>query len=146
MAETLGSLCDKLTVVKLKQWHTRDKARRESLAAQEVQLMGEVDAYLGAAVAGTIPPDRLVFAANKVYAPPATPAEEIRGTLGEMVARLANVNCALWHEQEKVYQFEAVPVEEKDAVVRELARLNLERNACIEEIDRRLHDLVAGSR
>ena len=27
MAETLGSLCDKLTIVKLKQWHTDDPAR-----------------------------------------------------------------------------------------------------------------------
>jgi len=27
MAETLGSLCDKLTIVKLKQWHTTDKTR-----------------------------------------------------------------------------------------------------------------------
>ena len=38
MAETLGSLCDKLTIVKLKQWHTDDTARTASLAAQERQL------------------------------------------------------------------------------------------------------------
>ena len=39
MAETLGSLCDKLTIVKLKQWHSlRAPSRLESLAAQEEQL------------------------------------------------------------------------------------------------------------
>jgi len=32
MAETLGSLCDKLTIVKLKQFHTGDVQRLESLA------------------------------------------------------------------------------------------------------------------
>ena len=28
MAETLGTLCDKLTIVKLKHWHTEDPDRR----------------------------------------------------------------------------------------------------------------------
>jgi hypothetical protein len=35
MAETLGSLCDKLTIVKLKQYHTEDSKRLESLGQQE---------------------------------------------------------------------------------------------------------------
>ena len=37
MAETLGSLCDKLTIVKLKQFHNEDKNRLESLQQQEMQ-------------------------------------------------------------------------------------------------------------
>ena len=38
MAETLGSLCDKLTIVKLKQYHSEDAARLQSLKQQEQQL------------------------------------------------------------------------------------------------------------
>ena len=45
MAETLGSLCDKLTIVKLKQYHTGDIQRLESLAHQEKQLCEEIDTY-----------------------------------------------------------------------------------------------------
>ena len=46
----------------------------------------------------------------------------------------------LWHEQEKVYDFEKVPAEQKDIVVRKLAVLNLERNKCID----RINSLFAG--
>jgi hypothetical protein len=144
MAETLGSLCDKLTVVKLKQWHTRDPQRLESLAAQETQLTDEINEFIGSAAAGATPLERLVFAANKVYASPQGAAENIPGTIGDVVARLAAVNCALWHEQEKVYEFERIPAERKDGVIQELARLNLDRNACIEAIDRLVRDLIAG--
>ena len=46
MAETLGSLCDKLTIVKLKQYHTEDLSRLDSLANQEKQLLQEIDIYI----------------------------------------------------------------------------------------------------
>ncbi|MEW6511321.1 MAG: hypothetical protein AB1428_10210 [Bacteroidota bacterium] len=142
MAETLGSLCDKLTVVKLKQWHTADPERRKSLALQESQLSSEINEFIAHAIAGRIPPDRLVFAANKVYASRTGDPETIPGALGESISRLATVNCSLWHEQEKVYEFERVPPDQKDEVVKKLAQLNLERNACIEKIDSLLRNAV----
>lgn len=41
MAEALGSLCDKLTIVKLKEWHSENQPERmRSLATQEQQLLG----------------------------------------------------------------------------------------------------------
>jgi hypothetical protein len=46
---------------------------------------------------------------------------EVRGIIGEVFARLAEVNCLLWHEQEKVYEFEKVPSEEKNIVVKKLS-------------------------
>jgi hypothetical protein len=52
------------------------------------------------------------------------------------------VNCQLWHEQEKVYEFEKVPAEQKDVVVKGLAILNLKRNKCIDLIDRQFAGLV----
>jgi len=145
MAETLGSLCDKLTIVKLKQWHTDDTARTASLAAQERQLSAEIDDYLARAAAGTIPVAQLSFAANKVFKQEGNTVPAVSGGIGELFARLAQVNCALWHEQEKVYDFENVPAEQKDAVVKQLALLNLERNQCIDGIDRNLIALVGGA-
>ena len=146
MAETLGSLCDKLTIVKLKQWHTVDTARMASLAAQERQLSAEIDDYLARAAAGTIPVAQLSFAANKVFKQEGNTVPEVSGGIGELFARLAQVNCALWHEQEKVYDFENVPAEQKNAVVKQLALLNLERNQCIDGIDRNLIALVDGTK
>ena len=142
MADTLGSLCDKLTIVKLKQWHTGDPERLKSLENQERQLQEEIDGFVAGAITGAIPPQRLTFAANKIYKQEGNVVADVHGTIGQVYSQLALVNCSLWHEQEKVYDFEAVPAGEKDALVKKLAHLNLERNKCIDEIDRLLRAAV----
>ena len=67
MAETLGSLCDKLTIVKLKQWHSEDPERLNSLAIQEQQLQLEINQFIEGAISGETPIEKLVFSANKVF-------------------------------------------------------------------------------
>ncbi len=142
MAETLGMLCDKLTIVKLKEYHTEDTARLESLKKQAIQLQQEINEYISDAVNGAIPIERLTFAANKVFKKEGNEVAEISGKMGEVFYQLADVNCRLWHEQEKVYDFEKVPVEEKDKVVKQLALLNLERNKCIDAINENFMSLI----
>lgn len=146
MAETLGSLCDKLTVVKLKQYHTDDSKRLDSLADQEKQLCEEIDHYVSSAISGEIPPEKLAFSSNKVYKKEGNEINEVIGSIGHVVSELATVNCNLWHEQEKVYDFEKVPINEKDAVVKQLAKLNLIRTKCIDSIDDQFQKLVANQR
>ena len=142
MAETLGMLCDKLTIVKLKQFHTEDKDRLVSLGEQSAQLQAEIDEYVNDAVQGNIPVDRMTFDANKVFKAEGNVVEEVTGNFGEVMYQLADVNCRLWHEQEKVYEFEKVPVNEKDNVVKQLALLNLERNKCIDSINEQFVQLI----
>lgn len=136
MAETLGTLSDKLITVKLKQWHTEDTQRLENLLRQEKQLQIEIDEFMNAAIEGEIPQEKLTFAANKVYKKEGNETKEIKGSLGEIFSQLAETNIKLWHVQETVYDFESVPAEEKDNVIKELAIVNLERNNCIDELDR----------
>ena len=143
MAETLGSLCDKLTIVKLKQYHTEDPTRQASLQQQEKQLQTEIDEFMAAALAGEIPVSRLTFSANKVFKQEGNETRDFTGAIGKVFAELAAVNCDLWHEQEKVYEFEKVEATEKDKVVKRLAVLNLERNKCIDAIDRQFQSMVA---
>lgn len=142
MAETLGMLCDKLTIVKLKQYHTTDEIRLQSLQIQASQLQNEIDEYFTEAISGNIPADRLTFASNKVFKKEGNDVKEVIGNIGEVFYQLANVNCTLWHEQEKVYEFETVPPEEKDVVVKQLALLNLERNKCIDAINAQFSQIV----
>lgn len=142
MAETLGSLCDKLTTVKLKRWHTEDPDRLKSLAEQETLLHEEIDEFVHAAIAGNIPIERLTFASNKVYKKDGNVVPELRGSFGETFAQLADTVCKLWHVQEKVYEFEAIPVEQKDGVIKELAIVNLERNQCIDRLDQQFRQVV----
>lgn len=141
MAETLGSLCDKLTIVKLKQFHSEDAARLNSLKTQEVQLTDEINQFISDALLGKIPLEKLSFSANKVYKQEGNEIRNINGNMGELFAELAKVNCDLWHEQEKVYEFNNVPIEEKDVVVKKLAILNLERNKCMDAINSILIEL-----
>ena len=146
MAETLGSLCDKLTTVKLKRWHTDDPDRLQSLVQQEAQLNEEINEFIGAAVSGNIPLERLTFASNKVYKKEGNVVPEVRGTLGQTFAQLAETVCKLWHVQEKVYEFEAIPVDQKDGVIKELAIVNLERNQCIDRVDEQFRSFVETTR
>lgn len=142
MAETLGSLCDKLTIVKLKQWHSEDAEKQKSLAIQQAQLQEEINEFVKSACAGIIPIERLTFVSNKVFKKEGNVVADVKGNIGKIFSQLAEVNCKLWHVQEKVYEFEKVAVEEKDKVVKQLALLNLERNKCIDEIDSRFQGLV----
>ena len=135
MAETLGSLCDKLTIIKLKAWHSNDTAQLISLQKQSVQMQTEIDEYIEDAMLGKIQPEKLTFSAHKVYPKENNFVPEILGSIGEVFSRLASVNCQLWHTQEHVYEFEKVPIEEKDTVIKQLAVLNLERTRCINQID-----------
>lgn len=142
MAETLGMLCDKLTIVKLKEYHTEDTKRLESLKEQSRQLQEEIDEYLIQAITGQIPVERLSFSANKVFKKEGNEVKEVVGNIGDIFYQLADVNCRLWHEQEKVYEFETVPAEQKDKVVKQLAILNLERNKCIDAINQQLINFI----
>lgn len=142
MAETLGMLCDKLTIVKLKQYHTQDSSRLNNLNEQARALQEEIDQYVSDAVNGKISPDKLTFASNKVFKKEGNEVKEVKGNIAAVFYQLADVNCRLWHEQEKVYEFEKVPVIEKDNVVKQLALLNLERNQCIDSLNQQLAELV----
>jgi hypothetical protein len=143
MAETLGMLCDKLTIVKLKQYHTDDRTKLKSLGQQALQLQQEIDEYVSDAVSGHIPADKLTFASNKVYKKEGNEAQTVTGTIGLLFFQLAEVNCNLWHEVEKGYDIENVPLHDKDKIVKNLAVLNLQRNQYIDLINDTFKELIA---
>jgi hypothetical protein len=142
MAETLGSLVDKLTIVRLKQYHSDDKLKSDSLKKQSDQLQEEINEYINDALSGVIPLEKLSFDANKVFKKEGNEVAEVKGDFAEIIYQLADVNCRLWHEQEKVYAFEEVAPEEKNKVVKNLALLNLERNKCIDKINYALTEMI----
>lgn len=142
MAETLGTLADKLTTVKLKLLHTDDPERTRSLTTQEKQLQAEMDEFVAAAMSGEIPIERLTFAANKVYKKEGNVVSDFQGSIGQLFSQLAEVDCRLWHIQEKVYEFEQIPVSEKNDVIKQLAIVNLERNQCIDKLDEEFRNSI----
>ena len=141
MAETLGSLIDKLIIVKLKQYHTEDIKKLESLKKQEGNLIVEINAFVFAAVERKIPYNSLSSPSNKVYNFEEN-IEAIQGSNGWLISELALVNCELWHEQETIYQFELVAPELKDGVIRRLAKLNILRTQYIDLLDKQFQEMI----
>lgn len=146
MAETLGMLCDKLTIVKLKQYHSDDSVKLKSLESQALQLQDEIDSFISNAGNGMIPIEKLTFAANKVFKQDGNETPETGKTIASAFSQLADVNCRLWHEVEKGYEIEKVPENEKNTLVKMLAVLNLERNNCIDAIDLYFKELIASKK
>ena len=109
---------------------------------QEMQLCDEIDTFIQDAIKGKIRQERLVFSSNKIYKKNGNEITDIKGTISMIFSELAKVNCDLWHEQEKVYDFEKVPTDEKDFVVKRLAILNLQRTQCIDKIDKSLQQMI----
>jgi hypothetical protein len=136
--ETIGSLCDKLTVVKLKQQHTNEKKRLYSLANQEKLLIDEIDEYIENAFSGKIEKNKLSFSSNKIFKEDSIRVKSIEGSFGRVISELAKTNCDIWHLQEKIYDFKKVPIEEKDLVIEKIAILNIDRNNCIDKLDKLL--------
>jgi hypothetical protein len=100
MAETLGSLCDKLTIVKRKGRHSEQQpARMRSLATQEQQLREEIDAFIADAANGRIPVERLTSVANKVYRKEGNAVPKVTGSIGAVFFHLAEVNCRRWQAE-----------------------------------------------
>lgn len=143
MAETLGSLIDKLTILELKHWHSQDEHQLANISSQISMLQEEINEYIRNAVLGLIPLEHIYLPANKVYKKKGNSVPDVKGTIGNVMSQLAIVNCKLWHQQEKVYEFEKVQPDEKDKVVKQLAILNLERNKCMDEINLQFSTMLA---
>jgi hypothetical protein len=139
--ETLGSLVDKLTIVQLKAYHTTDVKKQKSLLNQDAQLQEEITKYMKDVLYGVIPPDKLVCDPNKVH--DGTSSVSIpQGDLASTISFLAIVNGDIWHQQEKIYNFSKLPVDEKDEAIHQIAILNLQRNDCIHQIDKLFKEMV----
>lgn len=141
--ETLGSLCDKLIIVKLKAYHTKhdDRERQEKLSMQDMQLRKEINTYLVDAVTGKIPSEQLTFETLKIHTG-VTALQNPIVSIGGSIATLADVNCDIWHLQEKLYNFAKVPAGKKNVVVNQIAVSNIKRTKCIDDINQQLKELL----
>jgi hypothetical protein len=128
--------------VKLKLYHSDDQDKLRNLEQQQGLLVIEIDEFIADAINGLIPLSKLTFRSNKVFKQDENVVRDIKGSIGVVVSKLAEINCLLWHEQEKVYDFKNVPPEEKNQVVKQLAILNLERTKCIDVIDNSFAGLI----
>ncbi len=146
MAETLGSLVDKLSIKHLRLWHLdedlnaldSDDPKREELQAKRALVVGqqkdlaeEIDVFFGAALRGEV---KLRDEKVKLYLNRGVrPSDGIK-KLGEAVSQLAERNARIWHLEDEARRTD-LPDAEIVAVKRKIDAANQERNDLMDKVD-----------
>ena len=153
MAETLGSLIDKLSIKNLRYWHLdEDSQARDSSDPQKQELMDkmdlvdrqrkelleEIDVFLSSALAGEV---RIRDEKVKLYKNLNVTSAEDVNHLGEAVSKLAMSNIKLWHLEDEVRR-EDLPDTDIVKTKRKIDTNNQERNNFMDKVDEILENFV----
>ncbi len=144
MAETLGSLVDKLTIKNIRLNNLRKKGSKKKIdivQSQRRELIGEMNQFLARALKGKV---KLKDEKVKLYKQPKA-EEKILGTLGVLVERLCQKNIQLWHLEDEARRSDV-----SDAYIGRIKRridiANQSRNDLIDRIDELLERKVKKSK
>ena len=153
MAETLGSLIDKLSIKNLRYWHldedsqardASDPQKQELIAKMELvdrqrkELLEEIDIFLSSALAGEV---RIRDEKVKLYKNLNVTSAEDVNRLGEAVSKLAMSNIKLWHLEDEVRR-EDLPDTDIVKTKRKIDTYNQERNNFMDKVDEILENFV----
>ena len=153
MAETLGSLIDKLSIKNLRYWHLdEDSQARDSSDPQKQELMDkmelvdrqrkelleEIDVFLNSALAGEV---RIRDEKVKLYKNLNVTSADDVNHLGEAVSKLAMSNIKLWHLEDEVRR-EDLPDTDIVKTKRKIDTNNQERNNFMDKVDEILENFV----
>ena len=144
MAETLGSLVDKLSIKNLRIWHldealeqkhTSDyaelKAKRDLADKQRQNLVNEINDFLVSAFKGEV---CIRDEKIKLYANTNVSSSDSIKKLGEAVSELAFRNIKLWHCEDEVRRTDLADVEIVK-IKRRIDTTNQERNDLMDKVD-----------
>ena len=157
MAETLGSLIDKLSIKNLRYWHLDEAAqardasdlqkqelmdKMELVDRQRKELLEEIDVFLSSALAGEV---RIRDEKVKLYKNLNVTSSEDVNHLGEAVSKLAMSNIKLWHLEDEVRR-EDLPDADVVKTKRKIDTNNQERNNFMDKVDEILENFVKQAR
>jgi hypothetical protein len=143
MAETLGSLVDKLSIKNLRIWHLEEalekdseseelKAKRDLADKQRQNLVEEVNGFLVAALQGEV---CIRDEKIKMYTNTNVSSSDSIKKLGEAVSELAFRNIKLWHCEDEVRRTDLAD-SEIVKIKRRIDTTNQERNDLIDKVDK----------
>ncbi|PIQ99872.1 MAG: hypothetical protein COV66_09720 [Nitrospinae bacterium CG11_big_fil_rev_8_21_14_0_20_45_15] len=153
MAETLGSLVDKVSIKNLRIWHmdeaiaTKDpgdpaleelKAKRDLAARQNQDLIDEANAFFVDALAGKV---KIRDEKLKLYQNRNVQSSDGIKELGEAISELAWRNIKLWHLEDEARRTD-LPDADIVKVKRGIDATNQERNNLMDKVDEILFNHV----
>ena len=155
MAETLGSLVDKLSIKNLRIWHLDEaleqknasdyselKARRDLADKQRQNLVNEINDFLVSAFKGEV---CIRDEKIKLYANTNVSSSDSIKKLGEAVSELAIRNIKLWHCEDEVRRTDLADVEIVK-IKRRIDTTNQERNDLMDKVDEILQSQSEGKK
>lgn len=146
MAETLGSLVDKLTIKQIRQYHLQEmldkkdtkfsikelKQKMQVLEEQKGQMLKEIDSFVKDACSGNIPlRDEKIKLYNAVSEIGAIPQDK---SIAKAIEGLAQKNLELWHLEDEARRKD-VALEYIGTVKQKIDKTNQQRNDFIDKID-----------
>ena len=142
MAETLGSLVDKLSIKNLRIWHLEEvlekdsnseelKAKRDLADKQRQNLVQEINGFLIAALQGEV---CIRDEKIKMYTNTNVSSSDSIKKLGEAVSELAFRNIKLWHCEDEVRRTDLAD-SEIVKIKRRIDTTNQERNDLMDKVD-----------
>lgn len=142
MAETLGSLIDKLTIKNIRLDNLRKKGKKSRkkmniVQSQRRRLLEEMDEFLAQALKGKV---KLKDEKVKLYRQSKV-GEKISGTLGPLVDSLCQKNMQLWDLEDEARRSDVSDVY-IGKIKRKIDIANLSRNDLIDRIDELLERKV----
>jgi len=157
MAETLGSLVDKLTIKDLREYHLREALRQRKgkfpvfqirqklqlLNKQKCNLLSEIETFVIAAVKGriTLRDEKL-----KLYNPSESLGKIPKcNKLGEAMSYLAQKNSELWHLEDEARRTDK-GLAYVGSIKRKIDFANQQRNDLIDKIDELFEKLILRSK
>ncbi|OGW15999.1 MAG: hypothetical protein A3K09_06370 [Nitrospinae bacterium RIFCSPLOWO2_12_FULL_47_7] len=150
MAETLGSLVDKISIKNLRLWHLDEmieadgkdtgqlKEKRDLVARQQQDLANEIDAFLIAAYQGKV---KIRDEKVKLYQNRNVAASDGITSMGQAVSELSSRNIRLWHLEDRVRRTDLTDAEIV-ACKKQIDTSNQERNDLMDKIDEILEKQV----
>ena len=148
MAETLGSLVDKLSIKNLRIWHLDEaleknhesgdeelKAKRDLADKQRQRLVNEINAFIVSALKGEV---CIRDEKIKMYSNTNVSSSANINKLGEAVSELAFRNIKLWHCEDEVRRTDLAD-SEIVKIKRRIDTTNQERNDLMDKVDQILH-------
>ena len=155
MAETLGSLVDKLSIKNLRIWHLDEaleqdngskkeelKAKRDLAIKQRESLVNEINDFLIVAFKGQVCiRDEKIKMYNNINV---TSSDNIE-KLGEAVSELPHRNITLWHFEDELRRTD---LEDSEIVKikRQIDSTNQERNDLMDKVDEILQNRFEGKK
>ena len=146
MAETLGSLIDKLSIKNLRYWHLDESIAKENSSSPQTQalkiklklvdsqrkdLLNEIDAFLAAALTGDV---KVCDEKVKLYRNTNVSSLENINKLGEAVSELAMSNTRIWHLEDEVRREDLLD-SEVVKLKRNIDQNNQERCNLVDKVD-----------